>query len=283
MNTNRKAIIWYVTIMMVLTFGFGTLEQIFQTGLFYSILQKGFTFFPILTALLVRMLLKEKFKIKFSIKVWKNWRMWLFCAFVPGIAIALGAVLYFVIFRGDYSKVFQLGLLFGADLSIPISNSFQFVMVCILISAAFIPLQLLELGEEVGWRGYLLWHQTEQYGVRKAVMINSIEWGLVHLPLIFFGFNYSSENLGAPWTNMLLMMLVCLSLGIIFSYVALKTTNCMYSAIMHGVMNLIGEIPVFCSISLKSGLLGPNPTGLVSMSFLILLAIVLYIKMPVRD
>ena len=53
----------------------------------------------------------------------------------------------------------------------------------------------------------------------------------------------------------------------------------MYAAIMHGVVNVIGEIPVFCSVSLKSGLLGPNPTGLVSMSFLIILALILFVRL----
>ena len=33
--------------------------------------------------------------------------------------------------------------------------------------------------------------QVEKYGEKKAVLINGIEWGIVHLPLIYFGFNYS--------------------------------------------------------------------------------------------
>lgn len=102
------------------------------------------------------------------------------------------------------------------------------------------------------------------------------------MPLIYFGFNYSNENPGAPWTNMLLMMLLCIVLGIIFSYVTLKTENCMYAAIMHGVVNIIAEIPVFCAISMKSGLLGPNPTGLLSMTFLIIMAIFLFFKLEKR-
>ena len=53
----------------------------------------------------------------------------------------------------------------------------------------------------------------------------------------------------------------------------------MYAAIMHGVVNIIGEIPVFCSVSLKSGLLGPNPTGLLSMSFLIIMSIFICFKL----
>ena len=50
--------------------------------------------------------------------------------------------------------------------------------------------------------------------------------------------------------------------------------------IIHGVVNVIGEIPVFISFSGKNGLLGPNPTGLISMSGLILCAIIMLIKLP---
>ena len=82
---------------------------------------------------------------------------------------------------------------------------------------------------------------------------------------------------------MILMMLVCIVMGILFSYVTIKTGNCMYAAIMHGVVNVIGEIPVFCSTPLKSGLLGPNPTGLVSMTFLIIAACVFYAKLSKEE
>lgn len=54
----------------------------------------------------------------------------------------------------------------------------------------------------------------------------------------------------------------------------------MYPAIIHGVVNVIGEIPVFISVSGKNGLLGPNPTGLISMSGLMLCAIIMLIKLP---
>ena len=139
-------------------------------------------------------------------------------------------------------------------------------------------LSRLELGEEIGWRGFHLWNQAEAYGEPKAVLINGLEWGLAHQPLIYFGFNYSPDNWGAPWTNMLLMLLLCLVLGILLSYVTLKTGNCMFSAIMHGAVNIIGEWPVLCTASQESGLLGPNPTGLLSMGFLIAVSIIIFIR-----
>ena len=276
---NNRAIVWYLVIIYAYTFGLGALEKIFQTGQFYSILQTSFTALPVVAALIVRKTTGVESKSKLSLKVWQNCKMWLFCLFAPAILIVMGAILYFSIFSNEYSKVFEVGQLLGNDTCIEISNPVLFIIICIFISALCFPIHLLELGEEVGWRGYILWFQVEKYGARKAVLVNGFEWGLAHMPLIYLGFNYSNDNPGAPWSNIALMMLVCITTGIIFSYVTLKTGNCMYAAIMHGVVNIIGEIPVFCSVSLKSGLLGPNPTGLLSMLFLIITAVFLYFKL----
>lgn len=242
----------------------------------YQILQKGFTAFPVIAVILTRRITKDKTKWNLSLKVWKNPKLWAFCAFVPGILITAGAVFYFLLFPEQYSGVFAFGSLIGTDDVMQIGNPFAFGVACILVSALCIPVQLLELGEEIGWREYLLPKQIAGYGVRKGVLLNGFYWGIAHLPLIYLGFNYSLENAGAPWSNMAMMMLVCMVIGIICSYVYVKSNNVMYSAIVHGVVNLIGEVPVFLSVSQKSGLLGPNPTGIVGMAGLIAGAIVIF-------
>ena len=205
--------------------------------------------------------------------------MWAFCAFVPAILIAMGAVLYFLFFPAQYSGVFAIGSLVGIDAVIQIRNPFFFCAVCVLIAAFCIPLQLLELGEEIGWREYLLPKQIAQYGLKKGILLNGVCWGLAHMPLIYFSFNYSSENIGAPWSNMAMMMLACMTTGIICSCVMVISNNVMYSAIIHGAVNVIGEIPVFISVSHKSGLLGPNPTGIIGMSGLVLCAVIMFIRL----
>ena len=246
----------------------------------YQILQKGFTVLPVIAAVFTRRITKDSTKWHISFRVWKDKKLWAFCTFAPSILIVTGAVLYFTLFPKQYSGIFNLGSLTGTEHMIHITNPLQFVIICVLIAAVCIPIQVLELGEKIGWREYLLPKQIAMYGARKGALLNSLYWGIAHLPLIYFGFNYSSDNAGAPWSNMLMMMLVCVTMGIICSYVMVCSGNVMYSAIIHGVVNVVGEIPVFVSVSGKNGLLGPNPTGLISMSGLILCAIIMLIKLP---
>ena len=275
----NKPIYIYLIIVFAVCYGLGFIEFMTKTGKAYSFLGIIFTFVPVIAGMITKRITKQKSKISLSLKVWKNKKAWLFSAFIPSFMVALGSILYFIVFNKDYSGVFELGnKIKDSSIIINVQNPIFFALICIVISAVMIPIQLLELGEEIGWRGYLLGFQKEKYGEKKAALINGIEWGLSHFPLIYFGFNYSLDNPGAPWSNMLLMLICCLVLGIIFSYIAIKTNNVMYSAIMHGAVNIIGEIPVFLSFSKISGLLGPNPTGLLAMTFLIILALILFFR-----
>ena len=277
-NAESRAVKVYLLLVLGVCYLLGLLELLAGSGRFYEALVIAFTFIPVIAAFITKRITGVMAEYHLSLRVWKNWRCWLLSALLPGVLIALGTVIYFIVFTENYSGVFRIGLRFNTDMEIIVSHPFALALGCILLSAVMIPVQLLELGEEIGWRGYLLGFQTKKYGERKASVINGLEWGIAHLPLIYFGFNYSPDNPGSPWSNMALMLLVCIVLGIFFSYVTVRTGNCIYAAVAHGVVNIIGELPVYLSVDMKNGLLGPNPTGLVTMLPLMVLAVILIMK-----
>ena len=278
-KTANRAIFVYLLLVLGVCYLLGLLEIITSTGKFYQILGISFTFIPVIAAFITKKITGERAKFHLSLRVWKNMKYWLLSAFLPGILITVGTAVYYLVFTEQYSGIFQIGMRLGTDMEIAVKSPILLAIVCILISAVMIPIQLLELGEEIGWRGYLLGFQVDKYGEKKAVLLNGIEWGLAHLPLIYFGFNYSLKNYGAPWSNMGMMMITCIVLGIFLSFVTIKTENCMYAAIIHGVVNIIGELPVYLSVDLKSGLLGPNPTGILTMLPLIIVAIPCFMQL----
>ena len=49
---------------------------------------------------------------------------------------------------------------------------------------------LSAMGEEIGWRGYMLPALTERSGMKKALIITSLFWACWHLPLLAFGRNH---------------------------------------------------------------------------------------------
>ena len=274
-----KTILTYLLLVLGVCYLLGLLEALTDTGKFYQVLGIGFTFIPVIAAVITKRITGEKARYHLSLKVWKNMKFWLLSALVPGVLIAIGAAVYFLIFPEQYSGIFKIGERLGTETEIAVNSPLLIALACVAVSAVMIPIQLLELGEEIGWRGYLLGFQVEKYGEMKAVLINGIEWGIAHLPLIYYGFNYSLDNPGAPWSNMGMMIITCVVLGILLSYVTIKTGNCMYAAIIHGVVNVIGELPVYFSVDMASGLLGPNPTGIITMLPLIIAAIICFLKL----
>ena len=95
----------------------------------------------------------------------------------------------------------------------------------IVISPLVFPVHIFALGEEIGWRGYLLPILLKLTSPRKATLLHGLLWGLAHAPLIYFGFNYGSDYWGAPWSGILMMTLVCVVLGTWLAYVTIQSQS----------------------------------------------------------
>ena len=76
--------------------------------------------------------------------------------------MAAGAAVYFFIFPKEYSGILKYGVLFGSEAELTVRNPRVLSLAVIMVSAIAIPIQLLELGEEIGWQGYLLSFQIEK-------------------------------------------------------------------------------------------------------------------------
>jgi membrane protease YdiL (CAAX protease family) len=79
-----------------------------------------------------------------------------------------------------------------------------------------------------------------------------------------------------------MMTLVCIVLGIWLAYVTIKSQSILPAVIFHGAGNVIGELPVMVSFLSISPLIGPNPTGIVGLSDLIVGAIILFARLARR-
>ncbi|MCI8410016.1 MAG: CPBP family intramembrane metalloprotease [Lachnospiraceae bacterium] len=254
----------------------------------YAIISSPVVFMgtPALAVLITRKLTKDTISLNFSTKIFKNKKALLFSALIPSASIFLGTVLFFLIFPEDLD--FQGRYIsatygtFGAPQNIELTIGSMLLMglIVYVISAVAFPIWYIALGEDIGWQGYLLPLLCKKVSVKCAVIINGALWGLAHAPLIYYGMNYGKDYYGAPYTGILMMILVNIVLGIWMSYITLKTKNCMYAAIIHGSADIIGEVGTWISLSTKSSLLGPTPTGIIGLSFLIIGGVILFFKMP---
>jgi membrane protease YdiL (CAAX protease family) len=98
---------------------------------------------------------------------------------------------------------------------------------------------LFAMGEELGWRGFLLPHLLP-LGQRKAIILSGIIWGVWHAPAIVQGHNYP----GYPIAGIFMMIAFCLLLGTIISWLYLKTQSPWVAALAHGSINAVAGLPI---------------------------------------
>lgn len=98
---------------------------------------------------------------------------------------------------------------------------------------------LFAMGEELGWRGFLL-PKLLPLGEWKAILISSVIWGFWHAPAIVQGLNYP----GYPIAGIFMMVVFTVLLGIIFSWLYLNTKSPWTPALAHGSVNAVAGLPV---------------------------------------
>jgi membrane protease YdiL (CAAX protease family) len=104
-----------------------------------------------------------------------------------------------------------------------------------LPAAAFINL-VPALGEELGWRGWLL-PKLMPLGAVPAILISGVIWGLWHAPLILLGYNYPD----APgWLGVTMMIGMCILFGAIFGWLRLRSDSVWPAALAHAAFNGAG-------------------------------------------
>lgn len=115
------------------------------------------------------------------------------------------------------------------------------VLIQIVFSLTLAPLfnTLFGLGEELGWRGFLLPHLLP-LGQGRAIVISGAVWGIWHAPAILQGHNYPSQ----PLLGVLLMTGFCILMGAIFSWLYLRTRSPWAPALAHGSLNATAGLPM---------------------------------------
>lgn len=105
------------------------------------------------------------------------------------------------------------------------------LFVASLVAGAFVN-GFAALGEEIGWRGFLL-PRLMPLGKPLAYTIVGIVWGLWHLPLLLIGFVYP----GQPLLGTLAFVALTTTFGIYMNELSLRYRSSILAGWLHGVFN----------------------------------------------
>ena len=167
-------------------------------------------------------------------------RYYLWALLLPVVLTVAGGLftVVFGIAKLDPELSMMGGALAASGYSMPVWFVITLQLAFALLLAPFINM-IFALGEELGWRGFLL-SNLMPLGQWKAILISGVIWGLWHAPAVAQGLNYP----GYPVLGIFMMIVFCVLLGTIFSWLVLNTKSPWVAALAHGAMNAIAGLPV---------------------------------------
>lgn len=182
---------------------------------------------------------------------------YIFAAFLlPALYLGISYVFFWWIEKGS----------FGGELyttSIPI--------LLILLPSSF----ATALGEEIGWRGFLLPKMSEIWNVKIAVILSGAIWAVWHFPLMLAGLYQA----GTPvWYQLTMFTVEVIAMTGILAFLRLKSKSVWPAAIFHASHNYFDQI-IFAPLtnSERSAYL-VGETGIITAVVLIVIVFVFVVK-----
>ena len=235
-----------------------------------------YMFFPLITALVLQTIDKEKFNHTGLVNFKVSWP-WLVAWLLPVVMVFL-CIPINGLFPGvelqynseqlinqyhvpeDQQELVREQLAKIPAVLMVISVIFSGLIAGITINA------IAAFGEEYGWRNYLV-GALREVKFWKAALFIGIVWGIWHFPLILMGHNYPNE----PRWGVLLMVVMCILLGVIELYFVLKSKSMIVAAILHGTFNAVAGMTIYFTLGGNDFLNGmPGLSGFIVMAVTIL-------------
>ena len=286
-HLNSKRILIFITFVIVLSWA--VVLAVKQSGMMETNPSGGMVLanyiiitLPALANIFTRLVTKEgcgNLLLRPNFK--RGWRFYLAAWLLPLLASLLGGGLYFMFFPQEFDpNLSQVRAIFA---SIPTLAEQPWLAFLILffqtMFVAAIINGIASIGEEFGWRAYLLQKLMEKFagsddrtvtttGARRAALLVGLIWGVWHYPLFYLG-----STLTFPF--ILIYVLYTCSASVLLSWVTLRSGSVWPSSIGHGMLNATSAFPMLVSRTITNPLLGPGPTGLVGMLGYVILALVL--------
>jgi membrane protease YdiL (CAAX protease family) len=91
------------------------------------------------------------------------------------------------------------------------------------------------LGEEIGWRGFLVPQLSKMMGFTSTALISGIIWSLWHYPILIF----ADYNAGTPiWYGLTCFTVMVVSISFVFAWMRLKSGSLWTGVLLHASHNL---------------------------------------------
>ena len=131
------------------------------------------------------------------------------------------------------------------------------------------------LGEEIGWRGYLLPRIQQLTGRRRAAVLTGFAHGCFHLPLILLATTYDTG--GARWIAAPSAVLTITAGGVFYAWLWDRSKTVWPVAIAHNVVNTVFDLGASAVVATSGASLAyvAGETGFATLGVCVVAAVVL--------
>lgn len=182
---------------------------------------------PTIAAIIVQSIIDKtrlKALLKKLIQVKATFRIIVFVILVPIVFYLFAHIISAAVFKGDLN----------INLAVGLTN----IPVWFLLALPFGP-----MGEELGWRGFMLPELLKNHSIVKSTIYVGLAWGVWHLASFTFPGAAIPSFLDVSVWSVLLYFVNTIALSFIFTYVFLKTEGSVFYAILlHAFFNAASNI-----------------------------------------
>lgn len=159
----------------------------------------------------------------------KKWLWMLVAIFLPWIYRELGGWL-FLAFNTECFDTTSFVQEQGMDASLIAVMPLYSVVNAVMFSIG-------GLGEEIGWRGFMMPRLEKKMGIGPAILVGGIIWGVWHYPVNYYGHNFGTGYWGEPWLGFLIFTIFTIAMNALLTLAVKKTNSVWSAAFMHAVNN----------------------------------------------
>jgi membrane protease YdiL (CAAX protease family) len=105
------------------------------------------------------------------------------------------------------------------------------------------------LGEEIGWRGFLVPELFKTVGYTGTALISGVVWACWHFPILIWG----DYNAGTPtWYGLSCFTMLVVAISFVFAWIRLKSGSLWTGALLHASHNLYVQ-EIFSPLTRNTG------------------------------
>ena len=233
-------------------------------------------FTPMISAIITRIISKEGTKdLYLKPKIKGNMKWYLFAYLLTPFIAYIGALIFFIFNLNSLDLIHsELAVKSGVS---SVYDYYKLLLTMIPVAVLINPIPGLVtcLGEEFGWRGYLLPKLCKRVSLPNAVFLSGFIWGLWHLPIIAVGYNYGTSNIALGIVSMIIF---CVVIGTIEAFLFFKTKSIWAGVVFHAAINgidLYSPSKLFMSTT-ANPFVGPDLVGIIGGAGFIVIAAFCY-------